>query len=117
MPLIEMLFNQVVTVWRRERTPDLQGGWPITYEQVGTPRGRVRPASSAEQETAAAQGREITHVAYVLHGTDIVRGDQVDVDGLTLDVLGVREPSRAGYHLEVDCRERQAETANVEAGT
>jgi SPP1 family predicted phage head-tail adaptor len=115
--LIEMLFNRTATIWRRDRTPDGQGGFPIGYVQVAAVRGRMRPASSGEQEIAAAQGRQITHVLYVLHGTDVARGDQVDIDGMTVEVQGVREPSRAGYHLEVDCRERQPEMSTVESGT
>jgi hypothetical protein len=46
-------------------------------------------------------------VLYVVWGTDIARGDLADGGGVTVEVLGVREPSLAGHHLQVDCRERQ----------
>ncbi len=116
MALIEMLFNQDVTIWRRTREPDGQGGWLIDYVEVEQARGRLRPASDTEREEALREQRAISHVLYLLHGTDIVRGDQVNVDGIVLDVLGIREPSRAGYHIEVDCAEQQAEVA-LEAGS
>lgn len=110
MALIEALFNQTVTISRRDRIADGQGGYSILYADVGAVEGRLRPASSTERDVADREHREISHVLYVLHGTDIARGDQIEVDGLTLDVMGVREPSRAGYHLEVDCLEVQTET-------
>ena len=117
MALIEALFNQTVTISRRDRIADGQGGYSILYADVGAVEGRLRPASSAERDVADQEQRAISHVLYVLHGTDIARGDQVEVDGLTLDVMGVREPSRAGYHLEVDCMEVQPETATAESGS
>ena len=110
MALIEALFNQTVTVSRRDRIADGQGGYSILYADVASVEGRLRPASSTERDVADQEQRAISHVLYVLHGTDIARGDQIEVDGLTLDVMGVREPSRAGYHLEVDCMEVQPET-------
>lgn len=100
-----------VAISRRQRSPDGQGGWPFTYEAVGTVRGRIRPASSSEREAAQKEERQITHVLYVVAGTDIERGDRVTVDGLTVDVEAIREPSRAGHHLEIDCRERQVEVS------
>lgn len=109
MALIEALFNKAVTIARRDRIADGQGGYSIAYVDIGAVEGRLRPATSAERDVADQEQREITHVLYVLHGTDIARGDQVEVDGLTLDVLGVREPGRMDYHLEVDCRQVQHE--------
>jgi SPP1 family predicted phage head-tail adaptor len=78
--------------------------------------GRIRPATSAEREVAQMEQRTITHVLYVVHGTDIARGDHVECGDLTVEVLGVREPSKAGHHLEIDCVEVQHE-ATVEAGS
>lgn len=108
-PLIECLFNNTFTISRRVRTSDGQGGWSISYVELGTVEGRLRPAGSAEREVADQEGRRITHVLYVLEGTDIARGDLVEGDGVVVEVLGIREPSRADYHVEIDCEERQVE--------
>lgn len=114
--IFESLLNHTFTIMRRERTSDGQGGWAITYALIGSARGRMRPASSAEREVAAAEQRQISHVLYVVHGEDIARGDLVIGGGVTVDVLGVREPSQAGHHLEIDCMETQREVT-AEAGS
>lgn len=116
MGVFEALLNNTFTIYRRDRIADGQGGWAVVYASLGTAEGRIRPASGSEREVAQAEQRQITHVLYVVHGTDIARGDRVECDDLTVDVLGVREPSKAGHHLEIDCIEVQREVA-VEAGS
>jgi SPP1 family predicted phage head-tail adaptor len=116
MSVFESLLNHTFTIMRRGRTSDGQGGWTITYADIGNAEGRIRPASSAEREVAAAEQRQISHVLYVVDGTDIARGDLVIGGGITVDVQGVREPSQAGHHLEIDCMETQREM-NAEAGS
>lgn len=117
MSAFESLLNHTFTIMRRERTSDGQGGWTITYVEIGSAEGRIRPASSGEREVAAQEQRQISHVLYVAAGgTDIARGDLVIGGQLTVDVQGIREPSQAGHHLEIDCLETQRE-ANAEAGS
>jgi SPP1 family predicted phage head-tail adaptor len=117
MTVFESLLNNWFMISRRERTSDGQGGWEITYMAIGLVRGRIRPASSSEQQVAQEQQRQITHVLYVLPGTDIERGDLMTCEGLAVDVQGVRDPSQAGHHLEVDCVEVQREATAGETGT
>ena len=107
--VIESLFNNTFTVERKSRTGDGHGNFPLTWSSVGSVSGRIRPASSRERELAAQEGREITHVLYVSAETDIARGDRATTGDLVVEVLGVREPSEAGHHLEVDCLETQKE--------
>ena len=109
MTVFESLLNNDFLVERRRRTSDGQGGWSIDYVEIGTVSGRIRPASSREREIAALEERQITHVLYVVAGTDIVRGDRVTVANLVVEVEAIREPSKAGEHLEIDCNERQQE--------
>lgn len=111
------LLNNDVVISRRRRTTDGQGGWVIDYVPVGTVRGRIRPASSSEREVALREEREVTHVLYVGAAADIERGDRVVVGDLTVDVEGIREPSLAGHHLEIDCSERQPEVSAEEVGS
>lgn len=103
------LLNHVFTVTRRTRTSDGQGGFTIGYAAAGTVNGRMRPASSNEKEVASAMQRNISHVLYVEVDADIERGDRVTFDGLSVDVLAIREPSLMGHHLEIDCLEVQKE--------
>jgi len=113
MTVFTSLLNNTFTVSRRVRTDDGQGGWEITYLEMGTMEGRIRPATSQEREVADAEEQQISHVLYVVHGEDVLRGDLVVCDDLEVEVLGVREPSKAGEHLEIDCRERQPETTEA----
>ena len=114
MSVFESLLNHTFTILRRERTSDGQGGWAITYTLLGSAEGRMRPASSTEREVAAAEQRQISHVLYVAAGgTDIARGDLVTGGGITVDIQGVREPSQAGHHLEIDCLEVQREITEI----
>jgi SPP1 family predicted phage head-tail adaptor len=115
--VFQSLLNNDVAIERRQRTPDGQGGWAIGYLAGDTVRGRIRPASSSEREVAQLEERQITHVLYVLAGTDIERGDRVTVGDLVVEVEAIREPSKAGEHLEIDCRERQVEVASEEVGS
>lgn len=117
MTVFESLLNNLFTVERRRRSPDGRGGWAIDYVQIDPMLGRIRPATSREREVAQLEEREITHVLYVVAGSDIARGDRVTGDGLTVDVRAIREPSRAGEHLEIDCRERQVEISLLEEGS
>ena len=116
MSIFESLLNREYAIDRRSRVSDGAGGWAITYEEQGVVQGRMRPASSQERDVAAQEERRISHVLYVVADTDIVRGDQVTGDGITVDVVAIREPSRADHHLEVDCWEQQLEEG-VEAGS
>jgi len=109
---IALLYNQTFTITRTERTPNGVGGWEEAPVVVGTVRGRLRPASGAEREIARQEGRELSHVLYVAADTDIARGYTVTGAGATVEVQGVRNPSHADHHLEIDCRERQREGAD-----
>jgi len=109
MSHIETLFNHEFAQNRPERTSDGQGGWIVSMSNVGTIRGRLRPASSEERSVAAQEQRRLSHVFYCAAGEDICRGDCLSADGITVEVLAVREPSRAGHHLECECYETQRE--------
>jgi len=116
MTVFESLLISTFTVERRDRVSDGSGGWAIAYSETDPIVGRIRPASSAEREAADREERQITHVLYVRHGEDIARGDRVTCGDLTVEVMGVREPSLMGHHLEIDCLERQYEAVE-EAGS
>jgi len=107
--VFESLLNNTFIVERRSRTDDGQGGWTIEYSVSGTVEGRIRPATSNERLVADAEQQQITHVLYVVAGADVARGGRVTCGDLVVEVLGVREPSEAGHHYEVDCLERQRE--------
>ena len=96
------LLNETVQVQRPARTPDGQGGWKEGWQEVGTARVRIRPASAREREAGAVTEALLSHVVYALDGADIRRADRLlRTDGGILHVIAVRQPS-AGHHLEID---------------
>ena len=109
MSVFTSLLNNTFTVERRVRVPDGQGGWSIVFVPIPQIRGRLRPASSTEIVAAQQEQRKISHVFYCLETEDIVRGDRITADEVTVDVMAIREPSRADHHLEIDCLEEQKE--------
>ena len=111
MKAITSQLNHMFAVYRTERTSDGQGGWLQALGEPWEVLGRMRPASSAERTVAAQEQRQITHVLYTEADSGILRGDVVVGAGIEVTVQGVREPSRAGHHLEIDCVEVQREPA------
>jgi len=116
------LLNHVFTVWVPERVFDGQGGWIVTYTDAGTVRGRLRPANASERVVADREEQQISHVLYTAAlvtgaGVPFGRGALIVLEELQVEVLGVREPSRAGHHYEIDCLERQGDVALEEAGS
>jgi SPP1 family predicted phage head-tail adaptor len=107
MTVFESLLNNTFTVERRDRVSDGQGGWIVVYDEIGTVEGRIRPANANERVVADSEEQQISHVLYTLAGVEVARGDRVTTGDLTVEVLGVREPSEAGEHWEIDCLERQ----------
>jgi head-tail adaptor len=70
---------------------------------------------------ADKEERQITHVLYVRAGdaaaAQLARGWLITLDDLTVEVQGIRNPSMASEHLEIDCRERQLEENEVLVGS
>jgi len=107
--VFQSLLNNIFIIYRRSRVSDGQGGWTTIPLTIGAVRGRIRPASSTERVTAQGEEQKITHVLYTLAGANIERGDIVSVGSLSVEVLGVRVPSYANEHYEIDAYEIQYE--------
>jgi len=109
MSVFESLLNHTFAVSRRQRVSDGQGGWTIVYNDVAAVLGRIRPVTGTEAMVARSEERRITHVLYTVADVDVARGDVVTCGDLSVEVLGIREPSFAGAHWEIDCLERTNE--------
>ncbi len=110
MGVFDGLLNNAVAVSRRVRTTDGQGGWTISYSSVGTIQGRIAPQSLTERVVGESEEAQVTHVLYCNAGENVARGDRVVSGTLSVEVLGIRDPSLAGEHWEIDCLERQDES-------
>lgn len=105
------LLNVTVTISRKGRASDGQGGWSTTWTELDAVPGRIRPVSPAERTVGEQREVELTHVAYFALGVDVARDDRLvyvapNGEALTLIVRAVREPSEP-HHLQVDCESVQ----------
>lgn len=105
-----IVLDEKVTISRRERVSDGQGGWTERWIATAAERVRIRPRSARsvnEVKLGAQLAERVTHVMYALRSSTIARGDQIITrDGTRFNVMAVRMPS-AGRHLEIDLREAQ----------
>jgi hypothetical protein len=109
--LFAALLNVTVTISRKARASDGQGGWNETWTELDAVPGRVRPMTAAEQTVGQQRDVQVTHVAYFALGVDVARDDQLvyvapNGEAKTLIVRAVREPSEP-HHLQCDAEERQ----------
>lgn len=105
------LLNVTVTIERKARTTDGQGGWGEMWQELAAVPGRIRPIGPAERTVGEQREVEVTHVAYFALGVDVQRDDRLtyvapNADAKQLIVRAVREPSEP-HHLQVDAEEIQ----------
>lgn len=96
------LLDKTLILQRKTRTDDGQGGWNEDWQDVGTIRGRLRPASASERTAAAQEQAIISHVLYCDASEDVRRGDRAVLGNLIVEITAIREPSYAGHHLECE---------------
>lgn len=96
------LFNKIFTLQRKVKISDGQGGWTEDWQNIGTIRGRLRPASARERTVAAQEQARISHVLYCSATEDIHRGDRVVIGDLVVEIVVVKEPGYIGHHLECE---------------
>ncbi len=122
MSVFTSLLNGIFAVYKPQKTADGQGGWITSYASVGSVAGRMRPRGGRELDVADSEEQQVPHVLYV-KATDAVGmliGREwliTDADGRNYTVQGVREPSLAGKHLEIDCMQRQLAANEVLTGS
>lgn len=101
---ITHLLNRDLERWRRTDTPDGSGGYESSWVQVDTVAARLSSPSPAERQTAAQEGVDVSHVAYLHPDSDVARGERL-VDGdLNVEVVSVVTPSVA-HHRRAVCRQ------------
>lgn len=110
MRALTHLLNQRVTLERKTRTPDGQGGYAEVYADVGTVPTRIHAASASDREVGARLEAVVTKIAYVTGGFDVRRDDRLVLGpGRYAYVVAVLDPSVAQHRkLLLDERQRGA---------
>lgn len=105
--VIDHLLDRTCTTRRIGRVSDGMGGWTETYADHLTGEPCRRSAPSPGSRTVADQLQAvIAHEVYLTAGADVLRGDQIIVDGYTLLVEATVEPSVTSY-LKALCSQTQ----------
>ncbi|MCL6612482.1 MAG: head-tail adaptor protein [Peptococcaceae bacterium] len=101
---LQSLFNNVFTHQRPTITRDEYGGCIITWNTLGTIKGRLRPTGVSERSASYLANPQavVSHVFYCGPGVDIRSGDRVVLGNVTVEILGVKNPSYANHHIEAE---------------
>ena len=99
-----ILGGRKITIQRKTRVSDDQGGWTEGWADKATERGKIRPASTSERNIAGQDESLTTHVAYLRVGCDLMFGDRLLISDIGYEITGIREPAGAGKHYEVDLK-------------
>jgi head-tail joining protein len=90
---LQGLFDALVTISRKTRTADGQGGFSESFSPVTD--ALCRFANITGRDMAIGQQKEgvVRHAVYFTPGVDVQIGDRLTVDGRTFEV---RTPNAAG---------------------
>jgi len=108
--MIDHLLNKTALHFRPSPISDGAGGQDVTRVQIGTVQVKVDQPSHAERTTAEQSESWQDNAIYTVAGSDVRRGDELQVEGRTYRVDGTFEPSRPAY-LRLDCVLLQGEGA------
>lgn len=101
------LLNQTFTLWRKGRMSDGAGGWLETLTQVATFQGRLSGGRPTQKLSGAKWPAHVEWTLFLEAGLDVRRHDIIEGAKKRLRVVGVREPSLMGHHLEIEVEEDQ----------
>ena len=104
MPISSGLLNQTLTLQTLTETSDDQGGVTSTWTDAGSFRGRISPLSSQERLMQDKTLNTTTHRVYC-DPIDIMPNDRIKWGDYYFEITGIRNPSEAYHHLEIDVRE------------
>ena len=99
-----ILGGRKITIQRRTRVSDGQGGWTEGWADKATERGRIRPASTSERNIGGQEQAMTTHVAYLRAGCDLKFGDRLYISETGYEVTGIRNPAGANKYWAVDLK-------------
>ena len=98
------LYNQTLTLQTKTLTADGQGGFTEAWADSGSFRARISPLSSAERLIQDKVTSMTTHRIYCDNMT-VSPEDRIKWGDYYFEIIGIRNPSEAYHHLEIDVRE------------
>ena len=98
------LYNHTLTLQSLTETADSQGGVTTTWTSMGSFSARISPLSAAERLLQNKVTEGITHRIYC-DSMDVIEADRILWGDLVFEIKGIRNPSEAFSHLEIDVNE------------
>ena len=104
MRISRSLLNHTLTLQTITRTDDGAGGYTEGWTDSTSFRARICPVSAREQLLQDKVTPQATHHVYCDYMT-ITEDNRIKWGSKYLEILGIRNPSQASGHLEIDVRE------------
>ena len=98
------LLNNTLTLQTLTEIADGAGGHTASWTDVGTFRASISPISSNERLMQDKTTAMLTHRVYC-DNMDIIESDRIKWGDIVFEIMGIRNPSEAYAHLEIDVRE------------
>ena len=98
------LFNNTLTLQTLTLVADGAGGHTETWTNVGTFKASISPISSSERLMQDKTTSMLTHRVYC-DNMDIIENDRIKWGDIVFEIMGIRNPSEAYCHLEIDVKE------------
>ncbi len=111
--IIQIYLNSAMRLYAPVDVSDGQGGFIRTFNLIGTIPCRVVPKGAGERVIGAESGQQVGYTIFCNADAPIKRGQRGEAGELNLEIMGVREPSLMGHHLEVDARQWQDNAPGV----
>lgn len=100
------VFTNSATIYRGTNTADSGGGVITTYSAVYSGvKCRVRDNAGNARVLTGRVSNAASYCVYFDGSVDVLTGDRIGVDGMTLDVLNVVNFDRQDVLLRADCEE------------
>lgn len=89
----------------KSRTDDGQGGYSTSWNNWTTRYGEVKEIMAREARTAGQYAEIATHFVYTRAITGLTSEHQIEHDGRTFHIIGIRKTDIRGQRLEILCQE------------
>ena len=104
MRISPALLNNTLTLQTLTEVDDGAGGHTETWVDIGSFKARISPISSNERLMQDKTTAMLTHRVYC-DSMDIIESDRIKWGDIVFEIIGIRNPSEAYSHLEIDVRE------------
>ena len=101
MPISSGLLNQTLTLQTLTETDDGQGGVTSVWSDTGSFKARISSLSAQERMAQDKMTTFATHRVYC-DNMNVTTADRIKWGSYYFKIIGIKNPSEAFHHLEID---------------